>query len=409
VNEGRRDGPVAAEFRLAEERFRTAVEGMPDGFGLLTAIRDGDGAIADFRLEWANAAARELIGVPAAALGRPLRELWPGFPGSDAFASYRRVVETDRPSSRESVPVVRIDGRAGDRVVDVRASPLGDGVVVIWRDVTELRRTYEALDAAHADLARVHAQLRAAHEHLGRLYDELTREAAQLEHSNASLREFAHIVSHDLIEPLTTVSRFGEALEQRLAGNLDASSRAMLHGILRATAHGQELVHDVLAFAEMSRGTVRRRPVDTHALVGDVLATLRGAIERSGAHVTVDGELPALEADPALLRQVFQNLLSNATKFAAPGRPPRIRVAAERAASGAWRFSVEDDGIGVPPGEEERIFDAFHRARSSGDTPGTGLGLAITRRAVELHGGRISVRPSPASGSRFEFTLPDGR
>src|SRR3712207_1629997 len=101
---------------------------MPDGFGLLTAIRDGDGAIADFRLEWANAAARELIGVPAAALGRPLRELWPGFSDSDAFASYRRVVETDRPSSRESVPVVRLDGQDGDRVVDVRASPLGDGV-----------------------------------------------------------------------------------------------------------------------------------------------------------------------------------------------------------------------------------------------------------------------------------------
>lgn len=154
--------------------------------------------------------------------------------------------------------------------------------------------------------------------------------------------------------------------------------------------------------------TVRQRTrCDSAAVAGHALDALRPRIEEAGARIEAHG-LPELVAEPVLLRQLFQNLVGNALKFT-DGAPPQIRMAASReGASGhaAWRFTVADNGVGIPPEHAERVFSVFKRLHGR-EVPGTGIGLAICRRIVERHGGEIGVQPREGGGSVFAFTIPE--
>src|SRR5205807_3310004 len=163
----------------------------------------------------------------------------------------------------------------------------------------------------------------------------------------------------------------------------------------------QALIDAILAYSRVGRAELHRTEVDTAELVAGVLRDLEGAIVERRTQVEV-GDLPSVWAEPALLAQVFQNLIGNAVKFA-EGTDPRVRVSATRRRDG-WRFQVEDNGPGVPPRQAERIFEMFQRLHGR-DTPGTGVGLAIAKRIVERHDGQIRVEPAPGAGSVFSFTI----
>jgi signal transduction histidine kinase len=156
----------------------------------------------------------------------------------------------------------------------------------------------------------------------------------------------------------------------------------------------------------MSRAGEAEAPAsltDSHRIVADVIDGLEGSM--NGAQVVVTGELPVLPADPAELTRLFENLIGNALKFRAETAPV-VQVAAERDGN-AWRFTVEDDGMGVSPDFAEQLFGMFARERRS-TQPGTGMGLAICRKIVAHHGGRIWFEAAPGHGSIFSFTLPAG-
>jgi signal transduction histidine kinase len=139
-------------------------------------------------------------------------------------------------------------------------------------------------------------------------------------------------------------------------------------------------------------------------VVGEVAATLRALAHDEPPEIAWE-ELPTVEGDAAQLVQLFQNLIGNAVKFVAPGVRPRVLVSAERD-GGAWRFAVEDNGIGIEPRHAERVFGMFQRLHTRDEFEGTGIGLAIARKVVERHGGRIGVVPREKGGTCFEFTLP---
>jgi light-regulated signal transduction histidine kinase (bacteriophytochrome) len=147
----------------------------------------------------------------------------------------------------------------------------------------------------------------------------------------------------------------------------------------------------------------RHERVDVGALVDDTLRGMRATVGESGAIVTHDS-LPEIVGDPGQLRQLFQNLISNAIKFVEQG-PPRVHVSAERDGR-EWRFAVADNGIGIDPGHADRIFAVFKRLHGRDSYPGSGIGLSICKRIVERHNGRIWVEPNDGGGSRFCFTLP---
>lgn len=239
--------------------------------------------------------------------------------------------------------------------------------------------------------------------------DSLERGREQLEHtnaeltrSNAELEQFASVTSHDLQAPLTTISMYAELLERRRREQADGDLD-LLDGIRGATQQARALIRDLLEYSRAGRGHLHVEDVSAALVVEQALEQLAGAIEESGARVTV-AELPVVRADRTNLCRVFQNLIGNALKFTGD-TTAHVSIEAERD-NGYWRFSVRDNGIGMNPDHALRIFEPFQRLHGEEDYPGTGIGLAVCERIIDQLGGRIWVSSRPGHGSVFSFTLP---
>jgi signal transduction histidine kinase len=229
----------------------------------------------------------------------------------------------------------------------------------------------------------------------------LAERSRELERSNRELEQFASVTSHDLQAPLATISMYAQLLEQRHARDLNGGQQ-LVEGINAATVKARTLIRDLLEYSRAGRGELLNEPVEMKDVAGEALEMLAGNIEQSGGAVTVE-ELPVILGDARKLRQVFLNLISNALKFAEDA--PVVRVSAEVQGHTAI-FAVTDNGIGMDPGQAERIFQPFHRLHAEEDYPGTGIGLAVCERIIEQHGGRIWAQSAPSQGSTFRFTLP---
>ena len=227
----------------------------------------------------------------------------------------------------------------------------------------------------------------------------------QLHQANEDLRQFAYVTSHDLQEPLRAVTTYVELLAQRLHGQLTAETQAFMGYAVEGAQRMRALIVDLLAYSRVERQDVEGTATDGEAVLEQAVHDLRLTLAESGAIVTHD-PLPTVVTVPGQLKQVLENLLSNALKFRGPA-PPRIHLAAQRHGP-EWVFSVRDNGIGLDPQYAHRIFQMFQRLHTRREYPGTGIGLAICKRIVERHGGRIWVESAPGQGATFYFTLPAG-
>jgi signal transduction histidine kinase len=279
--------------------------------------------------------------------------------------------------------------------------PIHDGAgklthaAITYRDVSDRKRLDREL-ARHRD-------------HLEELVSERTSDLAQavaaLEQSNRDLEQFAYVASHDLQEPLRMVRSFTQLLERRLAGELDGKAERWMEHIISGAARMQGLIDDLLAFSRVGSGARSFEEVDSGAVLDRVLRTLAPQITEA-AGVIERGDLPRVFADESQLGQLLQNLVGNALKYRADAAPI-VRVDAERDGD-AWRFSVQDNGLGIARDHRDRIFTIFQRLHGRGEYAGNGIGLAIAKRIVEGHGGAIGVQPGEGHGSTFWFTLPVG-
>lgn len=238
-----------------------------------------------------------------------------------------------------------------------------------------------------------------------RIEQQLRHYTEKLEHSNHELEEFVYTVSHDLKSPIVTIQGFAGLLERELARSDDETIVDSLQRITAATRRMQMNIDDLL---ELSRiGRVKNDPeiIDTAAMVREVLNDMQGQIDDAGAQIVIDGPLRPVRMDRVRLRQVLQNLISNALKY---GRPengaPRITIDSS-ACGGMVTLRVTDNGSGIRPDYHDRIFGLFQRLSSNED--GTGVGLAIVRRIAEIHGGRVWVESDPGCGATFLFAVPD--
>lgn len=225
----------------------------------------------------------------------------------------------------------------------------------------------------------------------------------ELSRSNAELEEFAHVASHDLQEPLRTVSSCVQILQKRYAGTIDERADEIIGHVVGGCQRMWERINAMLAMAHVNAVSERDQTVDLSSLIQQVRADLAQAIDESGGVVTHDG-LPRVKASPQLLAQLFQNLVGNALKFRGDG-PAVVHVSAVRQAD-EWVFSVADQGIGIAPEHFGRIFQLFQRLETEDRHAGTGLGLAICKSIVKRHGGRIWVESEPGRGTTVFFTLP---
>jgi len=224
-----------------------------------------------------------------------------------------------------------------------------------------------------------------------------------LQRSNEELRQFAYIASHDLQEPLRTVGSFTQLLVSRYRGQDSREAAEFAAYIVDGVERMSSLIHDLLQYSSAGgSNTLPAESTSTEGALAEVVFALSAAIQASGAAVTYD-ELPKVWVEKHTLITLLQNLVGNAIKYRAEGAP-RVHVSAN-STDGYWRFSIRDNGIGIPAEYRERIFGIFKRLHGK-EIPGTGIGLAICQRIVQWHGGEIWVESEPGAGSTFFFTLP---
>ena len=270
-----------------------------------------------------------------------------------------------------------LDATSQQRWLELSAA-LGEDRVIycVARDISERRRTEQELQAT----------------------------LLELERSNLELQEFAFVASHDLQEPLRKIQAFSERLATRSA-SLDVETLDYLQRMSSAAARMQALIIDLLDYSRVnSRGQPFKR-LQLTELLSEVLEDMESTLERTHAQVDYP-QLPTIMGDATQLRQVLQNLISNAVKFQAPGNRPVIRIYTEHEDVGSWSLCVADNGIGFDEKYLDRIFNPFQRLHSRQAYAGTGIGLAVVKKIVERHGARIDAVSSLGKGSVFRITFP---
>ena len=225
-----------------------------------------------------------------------------------------------------------------------------------------------------------------------------------LKKHNKELEQFAYIASHDLQEPLRTVSNYMQIFEEDYLKLLDDNALKYLHAVKSATRRMSALIKSLLGFSRLGHST-KLAKVDCKKLINEVIADLESMIHTSNAIIKVT-EMPQLNIYETEIRQVFQNLITNAIKFQKKGAQPEIQIRAEKTGE-KWKFSVSDNGIGIDPIYFERVFDVFQRLHTDEVYEGNGIGLSNCKKIVQLHDGEIWVESIPGQGSTFYFTIPN--
>jgi light-regulated signal transduction histidine kinase (bacteriophytochrome) len=238
-------------------------------------------------------------------------------------------------------------------------------------------------------------------------------EIRELSRSNMELEQFAYIASHDLQEPLRKIRAFGDTVKRRYETVLDERGKDYLQRMQNAAERMQDLINALLS---LSRVTTKAKPPEFTSIkqvIESVLSDMETAVSLEGASVDVIGDLPTIEADPMQMRQLFQNLISNALKFRRGEVSPAISILAEEvidpgvpSSEPQYRLRVQDNGLGFDDKYRERIFAPFERLHSRNEIKGTGIGLAICRKIVERHGGTIEAESAVGQGATFIVTLP---
>ena len=375
-------GSDITEKKRGEEiqsRLAAIVESSYDA--IISKTRDG-------RITSWNAAAERIFGYPAEEiLGKSITVLAP----PDRLDEERQIltrVAAGEPLENYETIRVRKDGKHIN--VALTVSPIRDaqgGIVEIAsinRDITHQKQVEQEI----------------------RVY------MAKLEQSNRDLESFASIASHDLQEPLRKVRAFGERLKVKYGDKFDEIGSDYLQRIQSAAQRMQDLVESLLTYSRVTTKAQPFTPVALKEIVRDVLTDLEVRIEQTGGSVQVS-DLPTIEADPSQMRQLFQNLIANALKFHAEGKPI-VKICSQLAehpsSEGTWyHLFVEDNGIGFNEKHLDRIFAPFQRLHGRDEYEGTGMGLAICQKIVERHGGSITARSEPGKGATFIITLPSQR
>jgi PAS domain S-box-containing protein len=345
-----------------------------------------------------NPGAEKLFGYSAGeAIGRHIGMLVPTDREHEVVRTLGRIGRLESTENYETVCLNK-DGMQID--VSITVSPIQDsageiiGASRIARDVTEHKQAEAQLKALAADLL----------------------------HSNRELQDFASVASHDLQEPLRKIQTFADDLAENSISALSDENRDTLKRIQNAAGRLQALINDLLSLSRISSRAQPFVRVDLNNVASEVLSDLEVRLKETGGRVDLS-EIPTVEAEPLQMRQLFQNLLGNALKFNSPGRAPIVTIhgeliGAEEGPAGGSReaqaqrlcqITFEDNGIGFDEKYVDRIFAMFQRLHGRSKYEGTGMGLAICRRIAEHHGGNITARSVPGTGSTFTVTIPTTR
>ncbi|HVE43165.1 MAG TPA: PAS domain S-box protein [Planctomycetota bacterium] len=340
-----------------------------------------------------NGGAERLFGYTAAEMvGCPVLKLIPEERHSEETEILAKIGRGEYVEHFETVRR-RKDGTLVD--VSLSISPILDprgkivGASKVARDITPQKRSEAAIRQLNADL------------------EERVRERTRsLEDSMSELESFAYTVAHDLRAPLRAIHTLGQMLFEEASSKLSPSEREFLTQMIDAGARMDALITDLLSYSRIGRQESSLEALSLEALTDRVLRDLQSDLKQRAAEIQVERPLPHVTGHSLLLSQAVSNLVLNAVKFVPPGSAPRVRIRADAAADGRVRLWIEDNGIGIAPEFQGKLFRVFERLHSRDEYPGTGIGLAIVRRALERMNGSTGVESAVGRGSRFWIELP---
>jgi PAS domain S-box-containing protein len=376
--------------KLAQEtnqRLAAIVESSDDAI----VSKDLNGIIASW-----NRGAERLFGYNVEeAVGKSITMVIPQDHIDEEAGILKRIRQGERIEHYETVRR-RKDGSLVD--ISLSVSPVRDvngkiiGASKIARDITERKRTENALKEAREQLAQVNNELE----------KRIQERTAELAETNSQLEAFVYSIAHDLRAPLRSMQAFSTMLVDEYAPTLDEKARHYAQRIASAAERMDTLVLDLLAYGRVARSEMVLGTVNVQVGWMAALNQNEQAIREKNAVVQATSPWPNVRAHEATLGQVLANLLSNGLKFVAPGVTPRIRLWAEDRVE-TVRLWIEDNGIGIAPEHQDRVFRVFERLNPK--YPGTGIGLSIVRKGIERMGGRVGLESTLGQGSRFWIEL----
>jgi PAS domain S-box-containing protein len=378
----------SAELLESEQRFRLMVDNLRD-YSMF--FMDAEGRITD----WTDSAQRMEGYTPTEMLGRPLGIL----------------LAPDDPvrSTEQATQMLRLAASRGQHeVMDWLLRKDGSrywahSVLIALRDDNGELLGFARISRDMSDAKRLDDLLHNINEELENRVAERTQ---QLLAANKDLESFSYSVSHDLRSPLRHISSFVSLLEEHLEDKLDDTGQKYLGTIANSARHMSQLIDGLLAFSRLGRAAVTVAPIDFAQLVAAVVNQLGHDTEGRVIDWVIPSDLPVVQGDALLLREVWANLLGNAYKYTRPRERARIEVGWSVDPAVGYTFFVRDNGVGFDTKYAGKLFGVFQRLHRASEFEGTGIGLALTRRILERHGGSIWAESRPGEGSVFYFSLP---
>lgn len=370
-------------LRASEQSYRALFENMLGGFAYCRMVYDEQQCPTDFVYLEVNKAFEQLTGLEN-VVGKPVSEVVPGIRESDPrlFETCGRVAQTGIPETFE----IYLGSMRMWFAISAYC-PAQDHFVAVFDVINERKR-------AEAEIVKLNAELE----------QRVSERTLQLESANKELEAFSYSVSHDLRAPLRHVQGYVDMLAREAEGRLSDTGRHYMRTIADASREMGVLIDDLLAFSRMGRAEMRETSVNLDALVRETLRDLE-TVTRERNIVWKMPPLPAVQADPAMLKLVLANLLGNAVKFTRPREPALIEIGSGGMEGERVVIFVRDNGVGFDPQYAHKLFGVFQRLHRADEFEGTGIGLANVRRIISRHGGRTWAEGALGHGATFYVTL----
>ena len=370
-------------LKTADETYRVFIEKMNEG--AVTLNRDGV-------ILYCNSKFASILNIP---LSKVIGLTFSSFIADNFFEHYKQLFEGGWITDSKAELYIRSAGKEIPCQLSVTTLNLDEGVAlsVIITDLTFLKETQKQLSLNNIQLAETNAEL---------------------ESSNHDLQQFASIASHDLQEPLRKIMIFSTLLRDKHAQELTGDGNIFLEKIISSSNRMKTMIFDILSYSRLSANGSNFAIKNLKEIVNDVLEDFEIVIHEKDADIIVH-ELPEVEINTGQIRQVFQNLISNALKFSQPDMRPVIEINSRKASADLWgigsdeayyEITVADNGIGFNDLYREKIFSLFQRLNTKDKYEGSGIGLAITKKIIDKHNGKITAFSKEGEGSKFIFILP---